>query len=236
MRKVLDFIACGSLLILSASLTPANAAIVSPTLLTSGSTVSPLPNGGSSGDGIPETKLFDKTESFSFLDGLLAGTLRERVIRYSDAPSVLHPGLYFDYEIHLTAGSVAAFGINGYSGYQASVKECGISICGGSGANGVLATSASRSSNGNLITFDFANTLLAGQHSANLQIFSSSALYQDPLAFFTSGDGGIFSIDAVAPAPAVPEPSTWAMMLLGFCSLGLIAYRRKSAALSLIAA
>jgi PEP-CTERM motif len=28
-------------------------------------------------------------------------------------------------------------------------------------------------------------------------------------------------------APAVPEPGTWAMMLLGFCSLGFMAYRRK---------
>jgi hypothetical protein len=28
-------------------------------------------------------------------------------------------------------------------------------------------------------------------------------------------------------APAVPEPSTWAMMILGFCGLGFMAYRRK---------
>jgi hypothetical protein len=27
---------------------------------------------------------------------------------------------------------------------------------------------------------------------------------------------------------AVPEPSTWAMMILGFCGLGFIAYRRKN--------
>jgi PEP-CTERM motif len=27
---------------------------------------------------------------------------------------------------------------------------------------------------------------------------------------------------------AVPEPSTWAMMILGFCGVGFIAYRRKS--------
>jgi hypothetical protein len=30
-----------------------------------------------------------------------------------------------------------------------------------------------------------------------------------------------------APVGAVPEPSTWAMMLLGFLGLGVIAYRRK---------
>src|SRR5262249_22357776 len=31
--------------------------------------------------------------------------------------------------------------------------------------------------------------------------------------------------------PAVPEPATWAMMLLGFLGLGFLAYRRRGAAL-----
>jgi hypothetical protein len=34
-------------------------------------------------------------------------------------------------------------------------------------------------------------------------------------------------------APAVPEPSTWAMMILGFLALGWLAYRRKDRALRL---
>jgi hypothetical protein len=29
-------------------------------------------------------------------------------------------------------------------------------------------------------------------------------------------------------AGAVPEPSTWAMMILGFAGLGFMAYRRKN--------
>lgn len=36
-----------------------------------------------------------------------------------------------------------------------------------------------------------------------------------------------FSLTQVA---AVPEPSTWAMMILGFCGLGFMAYRRRSTA------
>jgi hypothetical protein len=31
---------------------------------------------------------------------------------------------------------------------------------------------------------------------------------------------------------AVPEPSTWAMMILGFCGLGFMAYRRRTQALA----
>jgi PEP-CTERM motif len=29
------------------------------------------------------------------------------------------------------------------------------------------------------------------------------------------------------PTAAVPEPATWAMMVLGFCGVGFMAYRRK---------
>jgi hypothetical protein len=36
------------------------------------------------------------------------------------------------------------------------------------------------------------------------------------------GDFATFSV-----ASAVPEPSTWAMMILGFVGLGFMAYQRK---------
>ena len=32
----------------------------------------------------------------------------------------------------------------------------------------------------------------------------------------------------ITEVAAVPEPSTWAMMILGFAGLGFMAYRRKS--------
>src|SRR5439155_25364406 len=38
----------------------------------------------------------------------------------------------------------------------------------------------------------------------------------------TTGDIGTLTISAV------PEPSTWAMMILGFIGIGLVAYRRKA--------
>ena len=56
------------------------------------------------------------------------------------------------------------------------------------------------------------------------------------LATFVTGDPGYtlqaesgnVEIAAVAVAGAVPEPSTWAMMILGFAGVGFMAYRRKS--------
>jgi PEP-CTERM motif len=221
---------------LTAVLSPALASDVVPINLIPGSTISPLPNGFSSSDLIPETLLFDQSESFSFADGL-TGVLRDRVIKYSDVPSAIHPGLYFDYEVQLSSGSIAAITISGYSTpettFETFVKVCGISGCGGSGANGIAPTSVSRSADGNEIAFDFGNILMAGQHSANLQIFSSASLFQDPVALLTDSSGNSFSINVVGPR-AIPEPSTWALMLLGFAGLGFLGYRapRKSAAIT----
>jgi hypothetical protein len=41
-------------------------------------------------------------------------------------------------------------------------------------------------------------------------------------------EGGRLEGQVVGGVSAVPEPSTWAMMLLGFCGLGFVAYRRKN--------
>jgi hypothetical protein len=39
---------------------------------------------------------------------------------------------------------------------------------------------------------------------------------------FDPGDAGTLTVSA-----AVPEPSTWLMMLFGFCSIGLVTYKRR---------
>jgi hypothetical protein len=39
-----------------------------------------------------------------------------------------------------------------------------------------------------------------------------------------------FELSGVTAITAVPEPATWAMMLLGFSSVGFLAYRRRSSA------
>lgn len=47
------------------------------------------------------------------------------------------------------------------------------------------------------------------------------------LAFELGSTQGTIAVGAPVVA-AVPEPSTWAMMILGFCGVGFMAYRRKS--------
>lgn len=56
----------------------------------------------------------------------------------------------------------------------------------------------------------------------------------DLFAFETT-PGLAINADAVAAIAAVPEPSTWAMMILGFAGIGLAAYwKRRQAALSVL--
>ena len=48
--------------------------------------------------------------------------------------------------------------------------------------------------------------------------------------FFAGGGGGgsfVWDPTAIPPQPAVPEPSTWAMMLIGFAGLGYAGYRSR---------
>lgn len=47
----------------------------------------------------------------------------------------------------------------------------------------------------------------------------------------TFGPGSQLVLDFGPVTPGVPEPSTWALMILGFAGIGLMTYRRKKAAL-----
>jgi hypothetical protein len=211
-------------------------AVVAPVALPPGGTVSSLPNGYSSYPGDEGTLLFNRFIDFDFDDGLLSGVLRERVIRYQQV-NQYHPygGLYFDYEISLSSGDVAEFSVPGYAGVEVAVKQCGILGCGGSGSGGVSTTSASRSSDGNWVSFFFDGDLSGTAHSANLQLLTNACCFSDPYATLTNAAGDTFSVPVLTPV-AVPEPPTWAMLLLGFTALGFAGYWRARAGHATLAA
>ena len=72
-------------------------------------------------------------------------------------------------------------------------------------------------------TLDFTTNLTAGQHTIQLQATRIFA----PGGGVTSQYFDNVSLDVEA---AVPEPSTWAMLILGFVGVGFIAYRRRNGA------
>jgi hypothetical protein len=59
--------------------------------------------------------------------------------------------------------------------------------------------------------------------AVNAYLFSSSS---SSTFNFISGNDLNYSVNGTTAA--VPEPSTWAMMILGFAGIGFMAYRRKS--------
>ena len=65
---------------------------------------------------------------------------------------------------------------------------------------------------------------LSGTDTFNNATFSSLGLTQGTYVYTVSGGD---TVTVQIGVTAVPEPSTWAMMILGFCGVGFMAYRRK---------
>jgi hypothetical protein len=81
---------------------------------------------------------------------------------------------------------------------------------------------------GQLASFALNGTNLvlnSGCCGEEYDIFQSIPFDPGPGTYTTTWDS-TFVISEFTPA--VPEPSTWAMMLLGFAGIGFMAYRRKS--------
>lgn len=83
--------------------------------------------------------------------------------------------------------------------------------------------------------FQISGTTLGFTQYASPDLFTGSAA--DPQFIL-----GTFSLNSITSGPAtltisavaaVPEPSTWAMMILGFAGVGFMAYRRRNQAAAL---
>jgi len=214
---------------------------VVPAQLAPGSFITPVPNGPSFNPPIPPgswTVPLPATSfnfDFSTQNGP-AGTLTERIYQFSttDAAHPYGSGYVFDFILSLTAGSITQFGVGGYSpaGYSpyllTSVDQCAFNGCINIPPNSLLATAtgASRSADGDQINFFFSD-LTAGRTTGDLKIFTNATTFIDPPAFFYS-NGEKFTTEIFGPGVgAVPEPSTWAMMILGFAGVSFMAYRRS---------
>lgn len=94
------------------------------------------------------------------------------------------------------------------------------------------------------ITDGTSNTLLVSEALAPATN-GSHTWTQFKLNFFADGTSNTLSFSEIngpsyiglddVSVTAVPEPATWAMMILGFAGVGFMAYRRKSKAGSMVA-
>jgi PEP-CTERM motif len=76
-----------------------------------------------------------------------------------------------------------------------------------------------------LVAFGSGNTLAS--FTGTLTPFASTSSGTD--LFTASKDFAVAGFQGFTPA-AIPEPSTWAMMLVGFAGLGFLAWRRRKRA------
>jgi hypothetical protein len=81
--------------------------------------------------------------------------------------------------------------------------------------------------------FDVYGLLFQASNGQYYNLFTQNSP-NDTISFTIDGgiqsynnEVGAGSITTPSVTTAVPEPSTWAMMILGFCGLGFMAYRRK---------
>jgi hypothetical protein len=86
-----------------------------------------------------------------------------------------------------------------------------------------------------VLTFDSSNNQLGSKTVSPFGVLSFNEMGVSTVEFdFTRDDGGVTAAyivsDVIYTVPAVPEPSTWAMMILGFAGIGFMAYRRSASA------
>ena len=90
----------------------------------------------------------------------------------------------------------------------------------------LIPTTATVSGSGfGFLTFDTVNTLDDG-------IFSVVEISNGAATTGTLSTAGAITSFRTETVAAVPEPSTWAMMILGFAGVGFMAYRRRNQAIS----
>jgi hypothetical protein len=102
-------------------------------------------------------------------------------------------------------------------------------------ASGVWLSQAQAAAATGIQTFSF-NKVLSGTSVAGytdtLTLAKTTKLDFFVVDYFLFDNAGGVSLDLEPATPAVPEPSTWAMMLIGFAWLGLAGYRRSRRAVA----
>jgi hypothetical protein len=81
------------------------------------------------------------------------------------------------------------------------------------------------SENGNSTDANDGSAIFLGLLDSTADIFKVT--YTLDSATFAQNYFAVGTVDLAGPVAAVPEPSTWTMMILGFAGLGFLGYRRS---------
>ena len=96
------------------------------------------------------------------------------------------------------------------------------------------AVACSSSASGNVCgsTYKFTISLTSAEQAAHDILVigapvGGGGFTQDPVTFVADVSANTTGLVGTGVASAVPEPATWAMLILGFCGVGFMAYRRR---------
>jgi hypothetical protein len=111
----------------------------------------------------------------------------------------------------------------------------GFALSGNGGSNGIdppFVFTLDGTFAANLIVLSTAPSPGGSNFGGGAAYFASDILCEDASVCSNGATGTVAGVNHVTiPSginPSVPEPSTWAMMILGFFGVGFMAYRRKS--------
>jgi len=163
------------------------------------------------GSSVPASSLAypGPADQIGFFDSIITtGTFSAHyaVQVFTDPSNVYCAGCFdFVYSVAtLTSGQVSDFVVGNFGGYQTSVGYFGPLAY-------VNPTSISRSADGQLIDFAFANPVMIGQRSNFLVVQTDATTFESD-----KGDGSLMGTLQLDPVPArapIPEPGT--LMLIG---------------------
>lgn len=143
--------------------------------------------------------------------------------------------IYQDQGLLTVPGNGALFAnvVYSASGTQISISTNSIGAAWQPGSfNGLVFDVVSGSPDITGITLDPSSTATQASIS-DASFTSSSATFNFQSELWQPNTGVVYDLTfGTAGVGAVPEPSTWAMMILGFAGIGFMAYRRRNAALS----
>jgi hypothetical protein len=189
----------------------ATAASISPAVLLPGGTVTNLPDFEDFGD-----FLATLNTSFGTGNSIPSGPFTEAVLTNTEDNPFGNQFLTFAFSFRVTRGDVVEISLPGFSGFSTAVKEC--TVCN----SGTPALDATRSADGDIVSFDFTGILANGNNTASLAIYTDAPLFADPMITFTDISGGVAPMAGLLPAQA-PEPGS--LGLLGTAMLVLGALR-----------
>lgn len=159
----------------------------------------------------------------------IAGTVAQAIYRNTLG------GLDFYFQVFRTGGTAEIDGLNvsSFAGYTVDALTDGSDFDGAGpfaavnnpaladGTPSGSTTRLGRSNDGAVLRVDFGLNGLSGSENSTTYIFRTNATNANLLGNATVSNGTSFNVTAPQPiGPAVPEPATWAMMLVGFGAVG----------------